>query len=202
MINGAVDSDATREPSHRLRVEEVMGPALTVTEEKTVRDVAAVMLARQVQAVLVVDAQAKVVGTVTEGQLTLNGNYMRLACAEVPEIDGRSVTTLDEVDAACIAASTLTARDVMERSLLSVGPDEPVAAVVERMLRRGAHCAVVQHWGAVVGMLGSHDLLRIMAGDPPSVRKPTDTRVNGQSVHIGSNRDARQLTNWFSGLWR
>jgi CBS domain-containing protein len=161
------------------------------------------MLVRQVQAVLVVDAQAKVVRAVTERQLTLNGHYMRLACAEVPEIDGRSVTTLDEVDAACIAARTLTARDAMERSLLSVCSDEPVAAVVERMLRRDADCAVVQRGGSVLGMLGSHDLLRRVAGNAATGRTPADTLcVSGRPVHIGSDRDMRHVKNWFGGLWR
>jgi CBS domain-containing protein len=189
--------------SHRLRVEEVMGPAVTVTEDTTVRDVAALMLARQVQAVLVVDAQAKVVGAVTERQLTLNGHYMRLACAEIPEIDGRSVTTLDEVDAACMAASTLTARDVMERSLLRVCTDEPVAAVVERMLRRDADCAIVQQGSSIVGMLGSHELLRRVAGRAPTVRTPADTVcLNGRPVHVGSGRDMRHVRSWIRGLWR
>jgi CBS domain-containing protein len=189
--------------SSRLLVKDVMGHAVVVAEGTRLRDVAALMLARAVQGVLVVNAQAEVVGVITERQLTLSSHYLHLACAEVPEVGGRSVTTLDEVDAACIAARTLTARDVMERHLSWVCADEVAAAAVERMLRRDAEYAVVHQGNAVVGMLGSHDLLRKIAGEDAVIPETNDVlQVDGQPVRVSGARQPGTLASWFAGLWR
>jgi CBS domain-containing protein len=180
-----------------------MGPAIAVAEDTSLREIATLMVARHVEGVLVVNAQAEVVGLVTARQLTLDGHYLRLACAEVPEIGGRWVTALEEFDAACTAARTLIARDVMERRLTSACADEPVAAAVERMVRREAECAVVHQGGSVVGMLGSHDLLRKVAGEPIVARAPADTLcVNGQPVHLGGKRQVWPPATWLVGLWK
>jgi CBS domain-containing protein len=180
-----------------------MGPAVVVHEQTTLRDVACLMLQQQVQGVIVVNAHAGVVGIVTERQLTLNGRYLQLACLEVPEIGGRAVTAREEVDAACIAATTVQARDIMERCVTSASADEPVGAAVERMLRREAEFAVVYRGSAVVGMLGSHDLLRKVAGEPTFVRPLTETLcMNGQTVHIAAQGQTRSLFSRFVAVWR
>ncbi len=180
-----------------------MGPAVMVQEETTLRDVARLMLQQHVQGVLVLNRGAEVVGVVTERQLTLNGAYLRLASLAVPEISGRRVTAREEVDAARIAATTLTARDIMEGCITSACADEPAGTAVERMLRREAEYAVVHQDGAVVGMLGSHDLLRKVAGEPTLVRAPTaPLRINGLAVHIGTQPHTRSLLGWLVGAGR
>ncbi len=203
MIEEVTDTPALRPACATLRVDEVMGPAVVVHEDATLRDVACLMLQQQVQGVIVVDARAAVVGMLTERQLTLNGRYLQLACLEVPEISGRPVTPREEVDAACIAATTLKARDIMERCVTSASADEPAGAVVERMLRREAEFAVVYRGNAVVGMLGSHDLLRKVAGEPTLAGPSTGTLcMDGQSVHVSAQGHTKSLLNWFVGAWR
>lgn len=180
-----------------------MGPAVVVHEQTTLRDVACLMLQQQAQGVIVVNAHAGVVGILTERQLTLNRRYLQLVCMEVPEIGGRAVTARDEVDAACIAATRLKARDIMERCVTSASADEPVGAAVERMLRREAEFAVVYRGSAVVGMLGSHDLLRKVAGEPTLAVPSTDTLcMDGQPVHLSAQGHTKSLLNWFVGAWR
>jgi CBS domain-containing protein len=190
--------------SPALRVDEVMGPAVAVHEQTTLRDIACQMLARQVQSVVVVDDCAKVVGVVTERQLTLSDAYRRLATMEVPEIAGRWVTVREEVDAACIAARTVEAREVMERRLTCACADEAVGSAVERMRRREAEYAVVHRGGVVVGMLGSHGLLRKVAGEPACASQPTDTppRIDGQAVHIVGEARPGSLRSWLTGSWK
>jgi CBS domain-containing protein len=187
-----------------LRVDEVMGPAVVVHEQTTLRDIACQMLARQVQSVVVVDDRARVVGVVTERQLTLSDEYLRLATIEVAEIAGRWVTAREEVDAACIAARTVKAREVMERRLTCACADEAVGAAVERMRRREVEYAVVHRGGVVVGMLGSRGLLRKVAGEPSFASPPTDTppQIDGQVVHIAAEASPTSLRSWFVGSWR
>jgi CBS domain-containing protein len=177
-----------------------MGPVVVVRLDTSVREVASLMLAQRAQGVLVVDDHAEVVGVVTERQLTLDGHYLRLACTEVPEIDGRWVTALQEVDAACIAARTLTARDVMDRRLTSACTDEPLGAVVERLLCRDADYAVIHEGDTVVGILGGHELLLKLAGEACTARPQADAlHVNGQRVHVGMQGQRRPLIRWLLG---
>jgi CBS domain-containing protein len=204
VIEEVADTPALRSSGRALRVDEVMGPAVVVHEQTTLRDVACQMLAKQVQSVAVVDDRAKVVGVVTERQLTLSGEYLRLATMEVPEIAGRWVTAREEVDAACIAARTVKAREVMERRLTCACADEAIGAAVERMRRREVEYAVVHRGGVVVGMLGSHGLLRKVAGESTFASQPTDTppQIDGQAVHIVGVASPGSLFSWLVGSWR
>jgi CBS domain-containing protein len=204
VIEEIADTPALRPSSTTLRVDEVMGPAVAVHEQTTLRDAAHLMVERQVQGVVVVNDRAEVVGVVTERQLTLGGEYLRLATMEVPEIAGRSVTAREEVDAACIAARTVKAHEVMERRLTCACADEAVGAAVERMRRREAEYAVVHRGNAVVGMLSSHGLLRKVAGEPTLASTPTvaHLQINGQPVHIADKASSRSLLSWLAGAWR
>jgi CBS domain-containing protein len=167
-----------------LGVRDVMGPAVVVREDAPLREVAALMLERHAQGALVVDARAVVVGVVTERSLTLGGDFLRRACLDVPRIGDQWVTPLEQVDAACIAAESVTAREVMETRITRASVDEPVGAVVERMLRRDAECAVACQDGAVVGTLDGHDLLRRVAGAAALAPSDRPTTVGGASLRL------------------
>jgi CBS domain-containing protein len=171
--------------SRRLSVRDVMGPAVIVREDAPLREVAGLMLERHAQGALVVDARAVVVGVVTEHCLTLDGSFLRRACLEVPRLGDRWVTPLEQIDAACVAAESVTAQEVMETRITSATADEPVGAVVERMLRGGADCAVVCQAGSVVGTLDGHDLLRRVAGSPASPGAGA-SRIDGAPVRLGA----------------
>jgi CBS domain-containing protein len=173
VIDEIAVSPALRSQGTTLRVDEVMGPAVVVHEQTTLRDIACLMLARHVQSVVVVDDRAQVVGVVTERQLTLSGEYLRLATLEVPEIAGRWVTAHQEVDAACIAARTVKAREIMERRLTRACADETVGAAVERMRRREA-----EHAGCPSRQRRCWDARQpwpaLQGGGRPDIRKPAD----------------------------
>jgi CBS domain-containing protein len=169
-----------------------MGPVVGVREDASLRDVARVMLERPAQAVVVVDSAGEVRGVVTDRQLTLNRNMHRLASIKVPQINGTWVTPSDALEATCVAAATVTAAEVMETRLSSASADEPVGAVVARMLEREAEYAVVRRQGFLVGMLSRHELLRMLAGSPELpvaalAPAPTDQQV-GPAVSAGGWR--------------
>jgi CBS domain-containing protein len=158
------ESDGDAEPPS-LRVRDIMRPAVVVGMDATLQEVARVMLERHVPAVLVVNASMQVLGVVTERQLTLDAGYLRLACLRVPRINGRPVTRFDEIDAARIAARTMTVDEVMERRLTFASSDELLGEVVERMLQRAAACAVVRQGDELVGTIDGQALLYQVAGE-------------------------------------
>ena len=164
---GAVtEYDAPGDADHAsLRARDVMRPAVAVGADATLQEVAGVMLERQVQAVLVVNASMQVLGVVTERQLTLDAGYLQLACLRVARINGRLVSRCDESDAARIAARTVTVDEVMERRLTLASPDEPLGQVVDRLLQREADFAVVRQGNECVGTIDGHALLHQVAGD-------------------------------------
>lgn len=173
-------------PSQPVSLEDALGPAVLVRETTTLREVASLMLERQVDNVVVVDAGGAVRGVVTDRDLTLNQRYLRFSAIKVPRLGGHWVTPGDEVEAACVAAATMTAADLMDSHLMTVTLLEPIGPVVDRMLRRDAEYALVLRGGDVVGLLGRRDLLRLVAGLPESHRSLVANRgsVQEPTAHL------------------
>jgi CBS domain-containing protein len=133
-----------------------MGPAVLIRETTTLCEVAKLMLECAVDEVVVVDADGAVRGVVTERALTLNPRFLRMSAITLP---GR-----DDVEATCIAARTATVGEVMDSRVTTASVDKAVGTVVDRMIRRDAEYALVLRDGAVIGLLGRRDLLRLIAG--------------------------------------
>ena len=166
-----------------LKLEQVIGPAVLIRPEATVRQAASLMLERQVDVLVVVNDRGAIGGVVTEHCLTLNPHRLRMCSIRVPHVRGRWVTTIDELEAACIAAATLTAKDIMETRVLSATPDEAVGIVVDRMVRRDVEYALVRQGEAVLGVLRRHNLLVLIAGNA----EPAQEVVLATSAIASSN---------------
>jgi CBS domain-containing protein len=162
MLNRIGEGEPDSSRCH-LHVEEAMGPVVVVWSDASLREVAGVLLTRGVASVAVVDASGTVRGVVTEKHLTLNQRYLRLASIQVARLNGQWVTPSTELEAARVAARTITAAEVMDTRLTSAKFGESLSEVVERMLRREVEYALVWRDGVAVGMLGRRDLLRFLA---------------------------------------
>ncbi len=207
-MDNEIDDEPSGTASSRPRVEDAMGPAITVPGDATLQEVASLMLERQVQVVLVVDDDGEVRGAISEQRLTLDPAYLRMASVRVPRIRGRWVTQRDELEAACVAAQTVTTRELMETRLTSADVGEPLGGIVERMLRRGEEYAVVRRGPEVVGVLSRHDLLRHIAGRAPaahSARTDADPGAAGAENHVvrfASVRPRHSVAQWLLAAWR
>lgn len=157
-----------------------MGPAVLIREAATLREAASLMLERSVEDVVVVDADGAVRGIVNERDLTLNQRFLRLSSIKVPGV------LRDEVEAACIEATTATVGEVMNSRLTTATVAEPIGTVVDRMLRRAAEYALVVRDGDVVGLLGRRDLLRLIAGNRESqpVAVAKDSTAQPPTAHV------------------
>ncbi|MDQ6670372.1 MAG: CBS domain-containing protein, partial [Chloroflexota bacterium] len=176
---------------HPARLEAVMGPVVLVREDTPLRDVATLMLESHVDCMVVVDAAGVARGIVTDRQLTLDERWLRLSAVKVPHLHGRSVKRCDELEAACLAAETTTAAEVMDRRLTTAEVLEPISTVVDRMLRRDAECALVLRTVSVIGLLGRRDLLRLVAAQPKA--QPVGV---GRTRHTPSARSSSCPATW------
>jgi CBS domain-containing protein len=189
--------------SHPVSVKDAIRTAVLVRETATLREVASLMLEQQVDNVVVVDANGAVRGVVSDRHLTLNQTYLRLSSIKVPRLHGRWVTSGDEVEAACVAAATTTAAEVMDRRLTTAEVLEPIGSVVERMLRRDAEYALVLRDGDVVGLFGRRELLRLVAGLPEA--HPVSLARSGAAQHPVAHLAAHvrwPVPGWLAQVWQ
>jgi CBS domain-containing protein len=152
-----------------VRVGGLMAPAVVVRQSTPLREVARRMLEQQVEGVAVVDEAGGLRGLITERQFLPRERSISLG--RVPYLFKRWVSLARGAEAAYAKAADVPARDVMWSRLVTATEDEPVSAVVERMMHQGEECAVVVRDHVPVGLLSRRDLLRLVAR--PAATAPT-----------------------------
>ena len=142
---------------------------VTVEPTATVKDVAEIMLTRDVHSVPVVDVGDVFIGMVSESDL-----ICREGCPTP-----RSHHLSDFVDSIMVEhrhhwqerAKGLTAGEIMTAQVVSCAPDEPVAMVTRRMLRQDIRTMPVLADGRLVGVLSRHDVLGLFDRPDPEIRE-------------------------------
>ena len=143
-----------------MKARDVMTPGvITVTPDAKVPDIAALLLERRISAVVVAEADGKVVGVVSEGDL------MRR-----PELgtEGRRSRWLqfllspEDREHDFVKTHGLRAREVMTSPAVSVAPDAPLSDIVALMGRRGIKRVLVLERGRLAGIVTRTDLLRAL----------------------------------------
>lgn len=151
-----------------MRVRDIMSaPVITVRENALAPEVARVMQEHDIGAVVVVDAEGRLRGLVTESDLTGPGRCVPFSLALAPVIFGARAATPAELERIYAMAQTLPARAFMAETVQTAEEDEDVAAVVHRMLERGLKHVPVVREGRPVGMVARHDLLRLLEAPAP-----------------------------------
>lgn len=147
----------------------------TVGPEASVREVASLMLARRISGVPVVDAERRVLGIVSEGDLIRR-----------PEIGtdraGRgwlSIFLSDEERARDFVKSHgRKAREVMSQPVIGVAPDTSLAELVRLMERHRIKRLAIVEQGKLAGIVTRADLLRAMvAHQSDSAAAPSDQEL-------------------------
>jgi CBS domain-containing protein len=133
-----------------MRTRDVMSsPVVTVPPDAPLKDVAAILIERGINAVPVVDGHDRLVGIVSEADL---------------------------LPAAGIDA-TRTAREVMSRSVYTLTEDTDAAAAARLMLRHRLKSAPVVAGDRVVGMVARRDLLRLISRSDDDIRAELEGRL-------------------------
>ncbi len=143
-----------------MNARDVMTPAVvTVPPDAKVAEIAALLLERRISAVAVVEADGKVVGLVSEGDLIRR-----------PELDTDKprrrwlgmLLSPEDLERDFVKTHGLRAEDVMSRPAISVSPGATLADIVDLMARRRIKRVLVLDGKRLAGIVTRTDLLRAL----------------------------------------
>ena len=147
----------------RMKVKEIMSsPAFTVGPDATLEAVASLMAEKNIGAVPVVDAGGRLLGLLTEGDFTGVTRAIPFNLKLAPVIFGARAATAAELKSIFAKARVLPARQVMSEGVLAAREDDPLGALIQRMLADDLKHVPVVRDGRVVGMVARHDLLKAL----------------------------------------
>lgn len=160
-----------------VRAEDIMTPDPIVVEPTaTVRDIASVMLHRDIRMVPVVEIGDQLVGVVSESDLLCRAGFpsvrhhgLAAFLEGPPAVQGHDGPTTQGPDWAA-RSQALTAEEIMTTTVVSCGPEEPVAAIARRMLERDVRTMPVVRDGRLAGVVSRHDVLRLFVRPDSEVR--------------------------------
>jgi CBS domain-containing protein len=151
---------------------------ITVSPDKEVSEVAQILLANRISALPVIDAEGRLVGVVSEGDLIRRAEagteharswWLRL-------LMGREALAIEYVK-----EHSRRVADVMTRRVISASPDASVSEVASLLERNGIKRVPIVKDGKVIGIVSRANLLQALAtlGKQISIEKPigdTDLR--------------------------
>ena len=147
-------------------VQDVMTRSVvTVREDAGFKDLVTTMHRHGVSGVPVVDEGERLVGIVTQADLLIAEDEARNPRAPAPLVEWFiHPDTLSEIEG---RGDDVSARDLMTREVVTIGPDAPVHHAIRRMLESEVkRLPVVDADGRVVGIVSRRDLLRpFLRGD-------------------------------------
>jgi CBS domain-containing protein len=175
-----------------MRAAEVMSErVLQVRPETTVSEIAQLLAERQISAVPVVEADGRLVGIVTEGDLM---RRPEIGTARPAAAGGDSFAERTSRAAAYVKSRGATAAAVMSRNLVTAQRDTPLAEIAELMERRRIKRVPVVEDGRLVGIVSRLDLVRTLytsgLGEPAA---PLDDTAIGAALAAEAAREGWRL---------
>lgn len=150
-----------REARTRLWVKDVMtSPAVTVTEDTPVKEVAEVLLHHRISGVPVVDQSGELVGILTEADLLYK---------ELPEPRGGWLFRPDPKDVR--KREGVVARDLMTRPVFTVEEETPLREAARLMAQRRVNRLPVVRHGRVVGIVSRADVLKALVREDSELER-------------------------------
>jgi CBS domain-containing protein len=190
-----------------MKVGDIMSrEVISIGPDEPVREIARLMLARRISGVPVVDAERRVLGVVSEGDL------IRRPELETDQARGGWLNLFvsdDERARDFIKSHGLKASEVMTQPAICVAPELPLAEVVRLMERHHVKRLPVTENGRLVGLLTRADLLRALttqqaaapAGlDDRQLRKRIDEMLRTEAWAVSAIVNV-QVENGVAQLW-
>ncbi|GJM15052.1 MAG: histidine kinase [Thermodesulfobacteriota bacterium] len=145
-----------------MKVSEIMTqPVLTITQDRSLEEVAHIMLNSKVGGLPVVDNEGKIVGMVTESDFSAKEHAIPFSRNYAPQLFGEWMSK-EGIDKAYEAARNIQVQEVMSKPAITIGEDDTVAEAVRRMLEQKVHRLPVVRDEVPVGILSRHDLLKMV----------------------------------------
>jgi CBS domain-containing protein len=146
------------------RARDIMtSPPVTVPATATVEEAARVMLERGIGSVLIVDASSRLAGIVTQSDFSSKERCVPFSTFRAPQLF-RTWVGPEGVDKIFADARTLPVTEIMTRNVVTGKEDDPVAEIMEKMLRADVNRIPIVRDEVPVGIVARHDLLKMMVG--------------------------------------
>jgi CBS domain-containing protein len=155
-------------------------PVITVTPDTPVAAVATVLLENRISAVPVLDADGRMTGIVSEGDLLRRADAQteRRRPQWLELLLDRNVTAADFVK-----THGNLARDVMTHDVLTVSPDTELSEIASLLERRRIKRVPVVDQGKVVGIVSRANLLRGLVAQPLAAL-PEDVEARDAEIRV------------------
>lgn len=159
----------------------MVSPVITVAESSTVRDLAKLLLANRISAVPVVNPAGKVVGIVSEADLT----HRAEAGTERPSSWWLSLVSGDRALAAeYVQSHAHKVRDVMRTDVQTAQPDTPLVEIADMLEEKHIkRVPIVNAAGELVGIVSRANIIQAVASVRPKLEiSLPDTAVRERLV--------------------
>jgi len=146
-------------------------PTITVTPETPVADVAKLMVTNHLNGLPVIRADGSLVGMITDADVVT-----KHAAVHGPRIIGIIGFTLElpsrDQDEEIRRILAVTARELMEAHVTSIGPEQSVEDAATLMVERHVDPLPVVENGRIVGIISRADILRLVITEEQDADSP------------------------------
>jgi predicted transcriptional regulator len=136
---------------------------VTVKENATVRELAALLLERNISGAPVVDETGAVIGVVTESDLIFQNKKVHLPTTFAILDAFVFLERPDKMEAELKKIAGAKVGDICSRKLISVGPETELEELATLMAEKKIHTLPVMDEGRLVGVIGKSDIIRTIA---------------------------------------
>lgn len=147
-----------------LKAQDIMSlKVITVKEDATVRELAALFLLNDISGAPVVDGEGRVIGVVTESDLIFQNKKVHLptAFAILDAFVFLEGPQKMEKELKKIAGATVA--EICSHDLVSVSPETELDELATLMAEKKVHTLPVMEGGKLVGVIGKSDIIRTIA---------------------------------------
>ena len=160
-------ADGTEEPAAEARgvyrVRDVMtSPVVTAGPDATVRELARLMIDRNIGSIVITDDAGEILGIVTETDFETTDEPVPKTFLKWPRLLGRHVWSEESLEEVYAEARNRTAASVMSSPVETVDADAEVWQATETMMQRELKHLPVTEGSRLVGIVSRHDLLKCL----------------------------------------
>lgn len=151
------------EASDHLQVRDVMSrPAVTATPETTVREVARLMIERNVGSVVILDADGQIAGIVTETDFEVSDEPVADTTFRWPRFLGKHVWSEGSLEEVYAEAAQQPAGSVMTAPVETIDAGTELWEAVRALTEKGHRRLPVLDRGQLVGVVSQTDLVKLL----------------------------------------
>ncbi len=139
----------------------VNSPAVTAYEDDSLEQCARKMLELKIDEFPVVNNDEKLVGLLSASNFVAPKTTVSFSRTEILELFGQWFNK-GEIEKIYEDSGRITAKEIMSSPAISVGPDESVKEVFEKLAGAGIHSVVVVEDKKPVGLVSVSDFLKLI----------------------------------------